>query len=159
MAQTKDGSLWVATDQALFWFDGVRFTRLEALSKSHIRCLLATRGGSLWVVFNSGRVSRLSERKHHYLSARGTPEDKRARRGPGRFDSRRAIAGVAALTVLLGTLLLIYAAVATVAAFQVLPAEGRGWFLLDAVASLLMGILILARCLALQFFWRDRHAC
>jgi uncharacterized membrane protein HdeD (DUF308 family) len=55
------------------------------------------------------------------------------------------IAGVAALTVLLGTLLLIYAAVATVAAFQMLPAEGRGWFLLDAVASLLMGILILAR--------------
>lgn len=61
LAQTKDGSLWVATDQALFRFDGVRFTRLEALSKSEIRHLLATHDGSLWAAFDSGRVSRLSE--------------------------------------------------------------------------------------------------
>jgi signal transduction histidine kinase/ligand-binding sensor domain-containing protein len=61
LAQTKDGSFWVATDQALFRFDGVRFTRLEALSKSRISHLLATHDGSLWVVFRSGRVSRLSE--------------------------------------------------------------------------------------------------
>ena len=60
LAQTKDGRLWLATDQALFWFDGVRFTRLEALSKTGIRHLRATRDGSLWVVFKSGRVSRLS---------------------------------------------------------------------------------------------------
>jgi ligand-binding sensor domain-containing protein len=51
LAQTKDGSLWVATDQALFRFDGVRFTRLEALSKSRIRHLLATHDGSLWADF------------------------------------------------------------------------------------------------------------
>jgi signal transduction histidine kinase/ligand-binding sensor domain-containing protein len=61
LAQTKDGSFWVATDQALFRFDGVRFTRLEALSKSPIRHLLATHDGSLWVVFYNGRASRLSE--------------------------------------------------------------------------------------------------
>ena len=51
LAQTKDGSLWLATDQALFRFDGVRFTRLEALSKSRIRHLLATHDGSLWADF------------------------------------------------------------------------------------------------------------
>ena len=55
------------------------------------------------------------------------------------------LAGVAALTVLLGTLLLIYAGVATAAAFQLRPVEGWGWFLFDAAVSLLMGILILAR--------------
>lgn len=55
------------------------------------------------------------------------------------------MAGVAALTALLGTLLLIYAGVAAAAALQVRPVEGWGWFLFDAIASLLMGILILAR--------------
>ena len=55
------------------------------------------------------------------------------------------LAGVAALTALLGTLLLIYAGVATAAAFQLRLVEGWRWFLLDAAVSLLMGILILAR--------------
>jgi uncharacterized membrane protein HdeD (DUF308 family) len=54
-------------------------------------------------------------------------------------------AGVAALTVFLGTLLLVYGAVAAVTAFQIRPVEGWGWFLFDAVAGLLVGILILAR--------------
>jgi ligand-binding sensor domain-containing protein len=49
LAQTNDGRLWVATDQALCRFDGVRFT------------FLATHDGSLWVVFDSARVSRLLE--------------------------------------------------------------------------------------------------
>ena len=53
--------------------------------------------------------------------------------------------GVEALTGLLGTLLLVQAGLLTVSAFQMKPLEGWGWFLADAVASLLMGILILAR--------------
>jgi uncharacterized membrane protein HdeD (DUF308 family) len=52
--------------------------------------------------------------------------------------------GVAALTALLGTVLLIHAGVAAAIAFKMRPVEGWGWFLLDAAASLLMGILILA---------------
>jgi uncharacterized membrane protein HdeD (DUF308 family) len=55
------------------------------------------------------------------------------------------IAGVVALTALLGILLLIHAGVTAVMAFQVRPVEGWGWFLFDAVASLLMGILIFAQ--------------
>jgi uncharacterized membrane protein HdeD (DUF308 family) len=55
------------------------------------------------------------------------------------------IAGVAALAVFLGTLLLMYGGVATATAFQVRPVEGWGWFLFDGVASILLGILILAR--------------
>lgn len=53
--------------------------------------------------------------------------------------------GVEALTGLLGTLLLIQAGVLTATAFQVKPVDGWGWFLADAAASLIMGILIIAR--------------
>ena len=55
------------------------------------------------------------------------------------------IAGVVGLTALLGTLLLIHAGVATVTAFQMRPVAGWGWFLFDAVSSLLLGILIFAQ--------------
>jgi uncharacterized membrane protein HdeD (DUF308 family) len=53
--------------------------------------------------------------------------------------------GVAALTVLLGTLLLVYAGVATATAFALRPVEGWGWFLFDAIISFLMAMLILTR--------------
>lgn len=55
------------------------------------------------------------------------------------------LAGVAALTMVLGIFLLAYGAVAMVTAFQMRPAEGWGWFLFDAIVTLLVGILILAR--------------
>lgn len=53
--------------------------------------------------------------------------------------------GVAALTVFVGTLLLIYGIVGLVGAFQLRPAQGWGWFLFDALATLAIGILILAK--------------
>jgi uncharacterized membrane protein HdeD (DUF308 family) len=53
--------------------------------------------------------------------------------------------GVAALTVFVGTLLLVYGAVAAVAAFQARPAQGWGWFLFDAAASIFLGVLVLAK--------------
>ena len=53
--------------------------------------------------------------------------------------------GVAALTVLLGTLLLVYAGVAIATAFTLRPIEGWGWFLFDAIISFLMAMLILTR--------------
>ena len=59
LAQTKDGALWLATGEGLFRFDGVRFERVEALSQMNIDSMLPTRDGSLWVVFYTGRVSRL----------------------------------------------------------------------------------------------------
>lgn len=54
-------------------------------------------------------------------------------------------AGLAALTGLLGTLLLVYGGVAFITAFQLRPVDGWGWFLFDAAVSFLLGILILAR--------------
>jgi uncharacterized membrane protein HdeD (DUF308 family) len=53
--------------------------------------------------------------------------------------------GVEALTGLLGTLLLVQGGLLTATAFQVKPLDGWGWFLADAVASVCMGILILAK--------------
>jgi uncharacterized membrane protein HdeD (DUF308 family) len=55
------------------------------------------------------------------------------------------IAGLAALTGVVGTLLLIQAGLQTVTAFQLRPLDGWGWFLADAAASLLLGVLILAK--------------
>ena len=63
LSQTKDGYLWLATYEGVFRFDGVRFTRFDPLSKTRVRQLLATRDGGLWVVFDTGRVSRLFDGK------------------------------------------------------------------------------------------------
>jgi len=64
ITQTSDGYLWLGTWTGLFSFDGVRFTRFEPQAGEHlpvqsIRKLLATRDGSLWIVFLSGTVSHL----------------------------------------------------------------------------------------------------
>jgi len=55
------------------------------------------------------------------------------------------IAGVAALTGVLGTLLLIQAGLLTATAFQLRPVDGWGWFLFDAATDLLLGMLVLAK--------------
>lgn len=53
------------------------------------------------------------------------------------------MAGVEALTGLLGTLLLVQAGLATVTAFQTRPLAGWQWYLLEAVISFALGLLIL----------------
>ena len=63
LAQTKDGYLWLATYEGVFRFDGIRFTRFDPLSTASPRQLLATHDGGLWVVFDTGRVSRLLDGK------------------------------------------------------------------------------------------------
>jgi len=55
------------------------------------------------------------------------------------------IAGVEALTALLGTLLLVQAGLATVTAFQIRPLDGWGWYLFDAIVSFALGILIIVK--------------
>ena len=73
LAQTEDGILWLGTVEGLFRFDGVRFTRMDELSRKRIDQLLATRDGSLWIVFESRRVSRLSEGKIKNFSQEELP--------------------------------------------------------------------------------------
>jgi uncharacterized membrane protein HdeD (DUF308 family) len=55
------------------------------------------------------------------------------------------MAGVEALTALLGLMLLVQAGLATATAFQIRPIDGWGWFLFDAVASFCLGMLILVK--------------
>ncbi|HEX8894641.1 MAG TPA: DUF308 domain-containing protein [Terriglobales bacterium] len=55
------------------------------------------------------------------------------------------VEGVIVLTGALGTLLLIQAGLLTVTAFQMKPIEGWGWYLADAIASLLLGVLIFVK--------------
>ena len=52
--------------------------------------------------------------------------------------------GLAALTGIVGAVLLLQAVLLAVTAFQLRPADGWGWFLVDAAGSLLLGGLILA---------------
>jgi uncharacterized membrane protein HdeD (DUF308 family) len=53
--------------------------------------------------------------------------------------------GLPALTMMLGTLLLVYAGVEAGTAFEVRPVEGWGWFLFDAIVTFLVAMLILAK--------------
>ena len=55
------------------------------------------------------------------------------------------MAGVEALTALLGVMLLVQAGLATATAFQIRPLDGWGWFLFDAATSFCLGILILVK--------------
>jgi uncharacterized membrane protein HdeD (DUF308 family) len=55
------------------------------------------------------------------------------------------IAGVEALTAMLGTLLLVQAGLATVTAFQIRPLDGWGWYLFDAIVSFALGMLIIVK--------------
>ena len=55
------------------------------------------------------------------------------------------VAGVAALTMMLGALLLVCAGVEAAMAFEVRPIEGWGWFLFDALVTFLVAMLILAK--------------
>ena len=52
---------------------------------------------------------------------------------------------MASLTMMLGTLLLVYAGVEAATAFEVRPVEGWGWFLFDAIVTFLVAMLILAK--------------
>jgi uncharacterized membrane protein HdeD (DUF308 family) len=52
--------------------------------------------------------------------------------------------GLAALTGIVGAVLLLQSVLLTVTAFQLRPADGWGWLLADAAGSLLLGGLIIA---------------
>jgi hypothetical protein len=78
ITQTRDGYLWLGTLTGLSCFDGIRFAHFESragedLPAKAIRNLLATRDGSLWIVFTSDDVYRLcaGERQHVLRGMRG----------------------------------------------------------------------------------------
>lgn len=63
LAQTIDGYLWIGTRTRLVRFDGVRFVPFrpphgDTIPSGGVRRLLASRDGSLWIVWRTGAVSR-----------------------------------------------------------------------------------------------------
>lgn len=65
-ARTPDGFLWVATQQGLMGFDGVRFSDVPAVTKAgrptaYLEALLVDGKGRLWVAKNRGVVVCMGE--------------------------------------------------------------------------------------------------
>ncbi len=79
IVQTPDGYLWVATEQGLARFDGVRFTvfnqRGEALPSDNLRTLVAARDGSLWIGTDSGLTHMRAGTFRTYTRSDGLPDD------------------------------------------------------------------------------------
>src|SRR5215831_18048191 len=70
IAQTPDGYLWLATEDGLLRFDGVRYTKWtpaagEQLSSNNVSSLLVTRNGTLWI----GTAKGLASWKDGHLTA------------------------------------------------------------------------------------------
>ena len=66
LAQTSDGYLWLATEEGLVRFDGIRFTVFDkentpALQANDIRSLLVDHSDSLWIGTNGGGVTRYKD--------------------------------------------------------------------------------------------------
>ena len=63
LLQTRDGYLWIGTEEGLARFDGVRFLvfnsrTVPAFRDSHILALLEDRAGNLWIGTNGGGLLR-----------------------------------------------------------------------------------------------------
>ncbi len=52
------------------------------------------------------------------------------------------IGGLLAITLLIGSFLVVYGVFALILAFQMRPAPGWGWVLFDAIVTILLGVLI-----------------
>src|SRR5687767_13866104 len=64
IAQTRDGYIWIGTEEGLARFDGVKFTVFDKqntpqLKSNYIRTLLADRQGALWIGTAEGLVRLL----------------------------------------------------------------------------------------------------
>jgi PAS domain S-box-containing protein len=80
LIQTRDGYLWIGTQEGLARFDGVRFVvfdkkNTEEIRSNHIQNLYEGKDGSLWIGTNGG-LTRLKDGKFTtYSTDNGLPND------------------------------------------------------------------------------------
>lgn len=80
IAQTRDGYIWIGTEEGLARFDGVKFTVFDKqntpeLKSNYIRTLLADRQGALWIGTAQGLVRMLNGRFTVFTSDDGLPSE------------------------------------------------------------------------------------
>jgi ligand-binding sensor domain-containing protein/signal transduction histidine kinase len=80
IAQTRDGYIWIGTEEGLARFDGVRFTVFDKqntpeLKSNYIRTLLADRQGALWIGTAQGLVRMQNGRFTVFTSDDGLPSE------------------------------------------------------------------------------------
>jgi signal transduction histidine kinase/ligand-binding sensor domain-containing protein len=80
MAQTRDGYLWIGTEEGLVRFDGVRFTTFNArgsgLPSKIVTALLPIGDHDLWVGTNGGGLARFADGKFTpYTTRSGLPNN------------------------------------------------------------------------------------
>ena len=80
IAQTKDGYIWIGTEEGLARFDGVKFTVFDKqntpeIRSNYIRTLLADRQGALWIGTAQGLVRMLNGKFTLFTSDDGLPSE------------------------------------------------------------------------------------
>ncbi len=79
LAQTRDGYIWVGSEDGVARFDGLRFVSFgmrEGLPGGTVNALCADRVGALWIATSGGGLTRWRHRKFTTLTVRdGLPSD------------------------------------------------------------------------------------
>jgi ligand-binding sensor domain-containing protein/signal transduction histidine kinase len=80
IAQTRDGYVWIGTEEGLARFDGVRFTVFDKrntpqFKSNYIRALLADRQGALWIGTAEGLIRMLGGKFTVFTTNEGLPSD------------------------------------------------------------------------------------
>jgi ligand-binding sensor domain-containing protein/signal transduction histidine kinase len=80
IAQTRDGYIWVGTEEGLARFDGFRFTIFDKqntpeLKSNYIRALLADRAGALWIGTAEGLLRAQNGKFTSFTTNEGLPSN------------------------------------------------------------------------------------